>query len=83
MSASSKIEFLVLWEDELRTAARLIALYDDLPGDASDAAVGDALCAAISACRVALAGLDDSKVVGMMCHRDFIPIAGVGLTEET
>ena len=57
MSERTTIALCILWEDELRTASRLLAAANDLPD--GDPGMANALQAAYAACAVALHGLTD------------------------
>ena len=66
MADKAIITLIVLYEEELRKAARLLAQAFDLPKEAPDADVSRALHSALQACRVALYHpglLDDTAIV--------------------
>jgi hypothetical protein len=64
MSHRAAVTLCILWEDELRTASRLLQIANDMPDDAQDRLT--AIQQAWGACSVALAGLSDEKTVVML-----------------
>ena len=75
MPAVSDVKMVILFEDELRKASRLLDQLFMLPEDASDDVFQTAARAAIQACRVALyhpALLEDASIV-MMTARGAFP----------
>lgn len=64
MSDRATVTLCILWEDELRTASRLLQIANDMPDDAPDRMI--AIQQAWGACSVALAGLSDDKIVVML-----------------
>jgi len=57
------MKLVVLWEDEIRTAAKAIAHAHNLAhsGTAAEGEVGEALRDALNACNAALHGADDES----------------------
>lgn len=68
MSAGAKMDCVVLFEDEIRIAAKAIEHACDLK-DASDQARQDAWSEAMEACMVALAGAERDDAALMMASR--------------
>ena len=64
MADTVKIALCILWEAELRQAARLLATANSLPSGDPDEE--NACMAAYAACATALAGLTDDKAVVMI-----------------
>ena len=62
MADKVKFKLVVLWEDELRFAARLLRQVLDTPEDGR----AEAMIEAYRACQVALWGIDDDCVLAML-----------------
>ena len=62
MSSRADMTLCILWEDELRTAARLLEVAQTCP----DEDASKAMAAAYGACLVALHGLADEKTAVMV-----------------
>ena len=64
MSDIAKFTLCVLWESELRQAAKLLQVCFD--ADKGDPDLGDKMSHALTSAHVALVGLTDDKVVCMV-----------------
>jgi len=62
VSSKAEMTLCILWEDELRTAARLLDVAQTCP----DEDASKAMAAAYGACLVALNGLTDEKTAVMV-----------------
>ena len=60
MSSRANVNLYILWEDELRTASRLLDVANAL--HKGDPDVPDAVSAAWAACSVALCGIGDEVI---------------------
>ena len=69
MAAEGKIDFVMLWEEELRLAAKLFDDYHALPDDASEEDEQQAALAAFHAADAALNGLKPDTSVVMLSNR--------------
>ena len=82
MSAKTSLSLVVLFEEELREASKLLRLASELP---SGEVQGKAWMDALGACRVALYGLEDKCLV-MISKKAALDAAGprevAYLTEE-
>ena len=77
MSGNTKMRIVILFDDELRVAARALRAFTKTANspDAKQEATGDALQEAIRACRVALYHVDDDPAMTLMLlRRDDIPL---------
>lgn len=64
MSDKASITLCILWEGELREAARLLKIANDMPE--KDPSIGKAQAAAWGACSVALHDLTADKIAVMI-----------------
>lgn len=73
MSAGADLRLIVLWDDEIRTAAkaldRFFGMSRDTPESELQAAMGDALMAS----RVALVGAEEDGKSLVLSSREFFP----------
>lgn len=67
MSNSASVNLLVIWEDEIRTAARLLRIARE---ETDEAKVSSLMGDAYAACEVALAGITDDVAVVMLGNKD-------------
>jgi len=65
MAAKATLELCILFEDELRKAAKLLKQFDEVAESkyATDAEKSAAAATAFKACRLALWGISDTNVV--------------------
>lgn len=76
MTANAKCNLVVLFEDEIRKAAKLLHQLYELPEDSSQEEYGKCVHDAVRACRVALfheALLDDGSIVMLTSGDPFKP----------
>ena len=69
MADTQILTLCILWEDELRAAAKLL---HEVPTISDDDERAQAMVTAYRACAVALHGLTDDKVVVMISARELI-----------
>lgn len=71
MPATASTSLLILFEDEVRLAGRLLAKLRDLRAAANpdEDALGDAICDALNACMVALAGAEVDAAVLLLARK--------------